>query len=143
MNPKEALSIANQKGLDLIEVAPNANPPVCKIVDYGKYKYKQSKREKARRQQQSAEKQKEIKLRPATAEHDYQFKKRHAEDFLRSGAKTTLTVMFRGRERTHPELGRELLDRMADELSEFGEIISPPKMRGYNMSMVMGPRSSK
>jgi translation initiation factor IF-3 len=142
VDPGKALSIARGKGLDLVEVAPNADPPVYRMVDYGKYKYRQSKREKARRQAQKS-KTKEIKLRPATAEHDYQFKKRNAEDFLLSGAKVILTVMFKGRQRTHPELGTELLKRMADELSETGEVLSPPKMRGYNMSMILVPRSTR
>lgn len=141
MNPRKALSTAKQKGLDLVEVAPNADPPVCRIVDYGKYKYKQSKREKARKHSQNS-KTKEIKLRPAIAEHDYEFKKHHAEEFLRSGDNVILTIRFRGRERTHPELGRELLKRMSKELSDLGEVMSPPKMNGYNMSMVMIPVSA-
>lgn len=142
MNPKKAFSIAQEKGLDLVEVAPNADPPVCRIVDYGKYRYKQSKREKAKRQSQKS-KTKEIKLRPATAEHDYQFKKQQAEEFLLSDAKVILTIRFKGRQVTHPELGREMLKRMAKELSEIGEVVSPPKMRGYNMSMVLAPNSAE
>jgi translation initiation factor IF-3 len=144
INPKKALTIAREKELDLIEVAPNADPPVCRIVDYGKYKYKQSKREKARKQSQNSKtKTKEIKLRPATAEHDYQFKKQHAEEFLLSGAKVILTVMFKGRQRTHPELGAKMLRRMIKELSGVGEALSRPKMNGYHMSVVMIPRSSE
>jgi translation initiation factor IF-3 len=142
MQPNEALSIANEKGFDLIEVAPNAKPPVCRIMDYGKYKYKQSIRAKARRQSQKTQ-TKEIKLRPATAEHDYQFKKQHAKKFLISGAKVILTVMFRGRQRSHPELGRNMLKRMAKELSDVGEVLSQPRMKGYNMSMILVPRSDR
>jgi translation initiation factor IF-3 len=142
MQPNEALSIANEKGFDLIEVAPNAKPPVCRIMDYGKYKYKQSIRAKARRQSQKTQ-TKEIKLRPTTAEHDYQFKKQHAKKFLISGAKVILTVMFRGRQRSHPELGRNMLKRMAKELSDVGEVLSQPRMKGYNMSMILVPRSDR
>ena len=143
MNPREALSIAQQRGLNLVEVAPNAYPPVCRIVDYGKYKYKQSKREKAKRQNQKSAKAKQIKLRPATAEHDYQFKKRNAEEFLLSGAKVIFTMVFKGRQRAHPEIGREMLKRMAGDLSKVGEVSSPPKMKGYSMSIVLAPRSAE
>ena len=142
MNPREALSIAQQRGLNLVEVAPNANPPVCRIVDHGKYKYKQSKREKTKRRSQKSI-TKQIKLRPATAEHDYQFKKRNAEEFLLSGAKVIFTMVFKGRQRAHPELGREMLRRMAKDLSGVGEVSSSPKMKGYSMSMVLAPRSTE
>ena len=142
IHPEKALTIAKEKGLDLIEVAPNAEPPVCRIMDYGKYKYEQSIRAKARRQSQKT-KTKEIKLRPATAEHDYQFKKQHAEEFLLSGAKVILTVMFRGRQMAHPELGAKMLKRMARELTDVGEVLSQPKLRGYNMSVILVPRSSE
>jgi len=142
MHPTKALSIAEQRGLDLVEVAPNADPPVCRIVDYGKYRYRQQKREKAGKRGQDM-KTKEIKLRPAIAEHDYEFKKNHAERFLRSGATVTLTVRFKGRERTHPGLGRDLLKRMSDDMADTGEMVSPLKMRGYSMSIVMAPISSR
>ena len=142
MHPKKALSIARQKGLALVEVAHNANPPVCRIMDYGKYKYERSKREKAKRQSQRTV-TKEIKLRPSTAEHDYQFKKRHAEEFLLSGAKTIFTVRFKGRQITHPELGGKMLKRMANELSGISEVLSPPKMKGRIMSMVLAPKSAE
>jgi translation initiation factor IF-3 len=141
MHPKEALKIARQKGLDLIEVVRDANPPVCKIMDYGKYKYEQSKREKAKRQSDKIV-TKEIKLRPSTAEHDYQFKKKHAKEFLLSGANTILTMRFRGRQITHPELGRKMLKRMAHELSEISKVLSPPKKQGRTMSMVLAPKST-
>lgn len=141
MHPKKALSIAKQKELDLIEVVRDANPPVCRIMDYGKYKYEQSKREKAKRQSKKIV-TKEIKLRPSTAEHDYQFKKQHAKEFLLSGAKTILTMRFKGRQITHPELARKMLKRIADELSEISEVISPPKMQGRTMLMVLAPKSA-
>jgi translation initiation factor IF-3 len=141
MHPKKALDIAEQEGLDLVEVAPNADPPVCRIVDYGKYKYKQQKREKAKKHSQE-QKTKEIRFRPAIGEHDYEFKKQHVEDFLSSGHAVKLTIRFRGRERTHPELGGQLLRRMSQDLSDVGEVMSPPKMMGYSMSMVMTPASN-
>jgi translation initiation factor IF-3 len=141
MHPKKALSIAEQKGLDLVEVAPNTNPPVCRIVDYGKYRYEQQKRKRARKRGQDL-RIKEIRFRPAIGEHDYGFKKQHVEQFLRSGHTVKLTIRFRGRERTHPELGRQLLKRMSDDLADTSDVISPPKMMGYSMSMVMAPTSS-
>jgi len=141
MHPTKALDLAKQEGLDLVEVAPNAEPPVCRIVDYGKYRYRQQKREKARKHSQD-QKTKEIRFRPAIAEHDYEFKKHHAEEFLRSGHTIKLSVRFRGRERTHPELGRQLLKRISSELGDIGEVISPPKMMGYSMYMAMAPTSS-
>ena len=140
MHPKKALDIAEQKGLDLVEVAPKADPPVCRIVDYGKYKYKQQKREKAKKHKNP--KTKEVKFRPAIGEHDYEFKKQHIEGFLNSGHAVKLTIRFRGRERTHPELGGQLLRRMSQDLSDIGEVMSPPKMMGYSMSMVMTPAST-
>ena len=140
MHPTKALDIAKQEGLDLVEVAPNADPPVCRILDYGKYKYKQQKRDKARKHSQE-QKTKEIRFRPAIGEHDYDFKKQHAEEFLRSGHTVKLTIRFKGRERTHPELGNQLLKRMSDELSDIGEVMFPPKMMGYSMSMALTPSS--
>jgi translation initiation factor IF-3 len=141
MPPKKALKIARQRGLALVEVSPDAHPSVCRIMDYGKYKYEQNKREKAKRQSKKTV-TKEIKLRPSTAEHDYQFKKRHAKKFLLSGAKTIFTIRFRGRQITHPELARKMLKRIADELSSISEVLSPPKLQGRTMSMVLTPKSA-
>jgi len=143
MDPKKALSIAEEKGFSLVEVASNAEPPVVKIMDYGKYKYEQSKREKVKRRNQKQEKTKQIKLTPSTAEHDFDFKKQHVRDFLESGAKTLLTVKFRGRQITHPELGRQLLTRMADDLSDVATVASPAQLKGYTMSMLLEPASQK
>jgi len=140
MHPKKALAIAQEKGLDLVEVVSDSKPPVCRILDYGKYKYEQSKREKAKKRSDKMV-TKEIKFRPSTAEHDYQFKKRHAEKFLLSGSKTILTMRFRGRQIAHPELASNMLKRMAGELSEISEILSPPKMQERTMSMVLAPKS--
>jgi translation initiation factor IF-3 len=142
VDPKEALRIAQSKELDLVEVASNANPPVVRIMDYGKYKYKRSKQEKARKQSQKPEKTKEIKLSPSIGEHDYEFKRNHAEEFLRSGSKTVFTVAFKGRELAHPGLGKEILQRLAEELSDVGEVVSSPQLRGRFMSMVMAPQSN-
>ena len=141
MHPTKALDIAKQRGLDLVEVAPKANPPVCKIVDYGKYRYKQQKREKARKHSRE-QKTKEIRFRPAIGEHDYEFKKQHVADFLNSGHMVKLTIRFKGRERSHLELGGQLLKRMSNDLNDIGEVMSPPKMMGYSMSMVMSPTSA-
>lgn len=140
MHPTRAHDIAKQRGLDLVEVAPNADPPVCRIVDYGKYRYKQQKREKARKRSHDS-KTKEIRFRPAIGDHDYEFKKQHVEEFLRSGHTVKLTVRFRGRERAHPELGGQLLERMSDDLADIGERMSPPKLMGRSISMVMIPIS--
>jgi translation initiation factor IF-3 len=140
MHPTKALDIAEQEGLDLVEVAPNADPPVCRIVDYGKYRYRQQKRDKARKHSQD-QKTKEIRFRPAIGEHDYEFKKQHIAEFLRSGHTVKLTIRFKGRERTHSERGGQLLKRMSVDLSDIGKVMSPPKMMGYSMSMVMTPSS--
>lgn len=141
MEPKNALSIAQEKGLDLVEVAPQADPPVVRIIDYGKYKYRQSKREKARKRSQRSEKTKQIKLGPSTAEHDYEFKMEHGREFLESGANTLFTIVFRGRQLSHPELGKRILERLADDLKDVGAVVSPPQLKGYNMSMILGPKS--
>lgn len=141
MPPREALSLARKDGLDLVEVSPNAKPPVCRIMDYGKYKYEQNKRERIKRQSGKTV-TKEIKLRPMTAEHDYQFKKRHAEEFLLAGAQIIFTMRFKGRQVTHPELGQKVLQRMADELSGISKMLSPPKRQGYTMSMILTPKSA-
>jgi len=142
MHPSKALSIAKQSGFDLIEVAPNADPPVCRMIDYDKYKYKQRIQAKSRQQSQKSE-PRQNKIRLAAAEHDYRFKKQHAKEFLLSGAKVILTVMFRVRQNIHPELGARMLKRMAGELSEIGEILSQPRMNGYEMSMLLAPRPGK
>ena len=142
MHPRQALSIAQEKGLDLVEVAPKANPPVCRIMDYDKYRYKQSKKEKIKRQNQKGVKTKEIILHPATAEHGYQFKKRNTEKLLLSGAKITVTISFKGRQISYPELGKRILARMVGELSHVAEVLSEPMISGYTMSMVMVPKTA-
>jgi translation initiation factor IF-3 len=140
MSPGEALDRAEDLRLDLVEVAPKAQPPVCKIMDYGKYRYEQSKRAKAAKKHQKSVKVKEIRMRPKIAEHDYQFTKRHIERFLKNGAKTKVVVTFWGREITHIEIGQEKLRRLASDLDEYSEVEQSPKMEGRNMVMILTPK---
>jgi translation initiation factor IF-3 len=139
MNINAALDAAQQEGLDLVEVSPNAQPPVCRIMDYGKYKYQQSKRAAEAKKKQVRVEVKEVKLRPKTEEHDYQFKLKNARRFLESSNKVKVTIMFRGREVTHPEFGRRILERVAKDVEDLGQIESHPNMTGRFMSMVIGP----
>ena len=136
----EAIAHAESKGLDLVEVAPNASPPVCKILDYGKYRYEQSKREKTAKKRQKIVKIKEIRIRSKIAEHDYQFIKRHIEKFIEEGSKIKVTVAFWGREISHVEIGQEKLQRLANELSEISQLEQPPKLEGRNMVMILSPK---
>ncbi|MGH7428799.1 MAG: translation initiation factor IF-3 [Candidatus Methylomirabilaceae bacterium] len=137
---QEALQTAKTLGLDLVEVAPEAKPPVCRIMDYGKYRYEQSKKTREARKKQTIIQVKEIKLRPKTEGHDLQFKARHAERFLKEGNKTKVTMMFRGREMVHLDRGRLQLDRFAESLKEVAVIEQPAKLEGRNMVMILGPR---
>jgi translation initiation factor IF-3 len=136
---KEALDYAHSKDLDLVEVASQADPPVARIMDYGKYRYEQEQKAKLARKHQLQIHVKEIKLRPKIGQHDYETKKGHVVRFLNQRAKVKVTIMFRGRETTHPERGRDLLMRLAEEVSEIGQIESPPLLDGRNMVMVLGP----
>src|SRR5688572_3789159 len=135
----EALALAHERDLDLVEVASSADPPVCRIMDYGKYKYEQEQKAKTARKHQSQIQVKEIKLRPKIGVHDYETKKGHVVRFLNSRAKVKVTIMFRGREQTHPERGRDLLMRLAEDVKELGTIESPPLQDGRNMVMVLAP----
>ncbi|HWS46714.1 MAG TPA: translation initiation factor IF-3 [Acidimicrobiia bacterium] len=135
----EALTIARESGLDLVEVAANADPPVCKIMDFGKYKYEQDQRRKESRKKASNVVIKEMKFRPKIDEHDYDTKMKHVERFLDEGSKVKLTIMFRGREMAHPELGRRILERVAERVAEIAVIESAPKQDGRNMTMVLNP----
>src|SRR6187397_1950214 len=135
----EALEYAYSKGLDLVEVAAQADPPVAKVMDYGKYKYEQEQKAKQARKHQSQIHVKEIKLRPKIGIHDYNTKKGHVERFLNQRAKVKVTIMFRGRETTHPERGRDLLMRLAEDVKELGQVESPPLLDGRNMVMLLGP----
>ncbi len=136
------MKLAEEVGLDLVEVSPNAKPPVCKIMDYGKYQYEKNKRAREARKKQSKVVLKGMQFRPDTAEHDYQFKKRHVEDFLKNGWKVRATVRFRGREMLHTDLGRNLLSRLRDDLEEIADVEQPPRMETRIMSMTLAPKSS-
>jgi len=138
----EALNYADRLNLDLVEVAPMATPPVCKVMDYGKYRYEQEQKAKEARKRQTTISIKEIKLRPKIDDHDFDTKKGHVERFLRKVDKVKLTIMFRGRELVHPHLGERLLRRMAEDLAEIGEIESEPNLDGRNMVMMLAPKRS-
>ena len=135
----EALEYAYSKNLDLVEVAAQADPPVVRVMDYGKYRYEQEQRAKLARKHQSQIHVKEIKLRPKIGQHDYETKKGHVKRFLNQRAKVKVTIMFRGRETTHPERGRDLLMRLAEDVKAIGQIESPPLLDGRNMVMVLAP----
>jgi translation initiation factor IF-3 len=134
---QEALSLAGQAGLDLVEVAPTAVPPVCRIMDYSKYKYDQEKKEKEAHKKQRIVHMKSIRFGPKIGEHDYQFKLRSLEDFLKRGDKVKITMMFRGREITHIDLGRKVLDRLASDVSAVGEVEEAPSLEGRFLNMVV------
>jgi len=140
VNLKEALAYADRLNLDLVEVAPMANPPVCKVMDYGKYRYEQEQKAKEARKRQTTISIKEIKLRPKIDDHDFDTKKGHVQRFLTHGDKVKLTIMFRGRELVHPHLGERLLRRMAEDLADVGEVESEPSLDGRNMVMMLAPR---
>ncbi|WP_297772092.1 translation initiation factor IF-3 [uncultured Roseovarius sp.] len=139
VTPNRALEMAVEAGLDLVEISPNANPPVCKIMDYGKYKYEQQKRESEARKKQKVIEVKEVKFRPGTDTHDYQVKMRNVFKFLDGGDKVKITLRFRGREMAHQDLGRQLLERIAEDVKDVGRVENMPKMEGRQMIMVIGP----
>jgi len=136
----EALGMAQEQGLDLVEVAPLARPPVVKIMDYGKFKFEQAKAARAAKKKQHVIHLKEVKYRPGIDDHDFDFKTRHAREFLADGNKVKVTMMFRGRQMAHVELGRDVLDRVAAELKDVGKIEQDPKLEGRNMTMVLAPK---
>ena len=135
----EALAIARDEELDLVEVAPNANPPVCRIMDFNKWKYEQQQRRKESRKRATSVVVKEMKFRPKIDEHDYVTKMKHVERFLAEGSKVKLTIMFRGREVFHPELGRRILERVAEQVSDIATVEAAPRQDGRNMTMVLNP----
>ena len=137
---REAMDYAERMDLDLVEVAPNSDPPVVRTMDYGKYKYQKEQARKAARKKQVNVNVREIKFRIKIGEHDFQTKKGHVERFLRGGDKVKVTIMFRGREVQHPELGEKILRRLADDLNELGRVESQPNLDGRNMVMVMAPK---
>ena len=138
---KEAIKIAEERGLDLVEVAPNSQPPVCRIMNYGKYKYQQSKRTQEARKHQTIIRIKEVKVRPRTEEHDFQFKLRHVKRFLDEGNKVKISILFRGREIAHPEFGKELLNRFVEGVKDVTVIEQSPRLEGRNMVMILAPKS--
>ncbi len=142
MSVDDALERAEQVGLDLVEVAPGAKPPVVRIMDYGKYKYQQKKRTAEARKKSSRVELKEVKLRPKTDEHDFMTKVRRARGFLEDDDKVKITIMFRGREITHPEIARTMLDRVAELLGDIAQVEQSARMEGRNMTLFMGPKNS-
>ena len=138
---KDALEKAEEIGVDIVEVAANANPPVCKIMDYGKFKYEQNKQQQEAKKKQTIIQVKEVKIRPKTEEHDYRFKMRHIKKFLANKNRVKVTIMFRGREIAYPQLGAKILDRIAEELKDQINIDSQPNMEGRNMIMYISSKS--
>lgn len=143
MSAREALQLAMDQELDLVEIAPQATPPVCKIIDYGKFRYEQQKREKGQRKHQHQQQLKEVRLHPRTDTHDIDFKTRHAREFFSEGHKVKFSIIFRGREMTHQEIGRELLAKIIELLSDVAKIDQPVRMDGRNMSLIMSPEAIK
>jgi translation initiation factor IF-3 len=135
--------MADEIGLDLVEIAPDATPPVCKIMDFGKYKYEIAQKAREARQNQTHIVVKEVRMRPKIESHDYETKRAHIEKFLKGGDKVKITMQFRGREQTRPELGYRLLQKLAQDISEFGFVEFAPKQEGRNMTMVLGPTKRK
>ncbi len=139
----EAKYIAREKKLDLVEVAPMAKPPVCRIMDYGKYRYEQTKRERQAKKKQHVVKVKEVKISPRIGNHDYGIKIKHLIEFLKKGCKVKVTLMFRGREMAHKELGRNVLERIVEDTKEYGAVEMRPREMGRFVTMVMGSKSTK
>ena len=139
VSPERGVSLAEEAGLDLVEISPNASPPVCKIMDFGKFKYEQQKRESEARKKQKTIEVKEVKFRPNTDTHDYDVKMRNVVRFLENGDKVKVTLRFRGREMAHQNLGRDLLERVAADVEEIGKVENMPKMEGRQMVMMIGP----
>ena len=143
MSGRAAQQLAVERHLDLVEIAPTAKPPVCKIMDYGKFRYEQQKREKEARKKQKTFEIKEVKLRPGIEDHDFNVKYKNAVRFLEDGDKVKVTIMFRGRELSHPELGEVLLNKMAEQLKEIAIVERVPKLEGKNMIMIVAPKPAK
>lgn len=139
VSAKEAQMRANERDLDLVKIAPNANPPVCKIMDYGKYLYEQNKKEKEAKKKQTIIEVKELRLSAKIEEHDFSFKVRNAIRFLENGDKVKISIRFRGREIAYATMGREVLEKFAEAVKEFGKVDKPPVMEGRTMSMILSP----
>jgi translation initiation factor IF-3 len=143
MPTQQAIRLAQEQGLDLVEVSPTSRPPVCRVMDFGKYKYELSKKQKQSKKKQHTFQIKEVKFRPKTEEHDYQFKKKHAEEFLEKHYKVKFTLMFRGRELDHKEMGYRILDRLTKDLVHVGTVDRKPEFEGRLMIMYMSPLPAK
>jgi translation initiation factor IF-3 len=143
MSPQQATDLARQRGYDLVEIAPQAEPPVCRIIDFGKFLYEQKKKAHEAKKKQVIIEVKEIKFRPATDEHDYNFKMKHAQEILKGGDKVKATVRFRGREITHKELGAKLLERLETDLTGFGIPEVRPRLEGMQMMVIFSPKKDK
>ncbi|HYO45408.1 MAG TPA: translation initiation factor IF-3 [Gemmatimonadota bacterium] len=139
----EAMTAANEKGMDLVEVAPNARPPVCRIMDYGRYKYEQAKAEREAKRKQHVTQMKEIKMRPNIEEHDFEFKTRHIKRFLSERDKVKVTIMFRGREMAHTENGKEVLDDVVEEIGDLAVVEQQVRLEGRNMFLILAPNTRK
>jgi translation initiation factor IF-3 len=142
MSPQEALQIARTRARDLIEIVPNADPPVCKVMDFGKYKYELAKKEKLQRKHQHVAQVKEIRFHPNTDVHDFEFKTRHARRFIEEGHKVKATVVFKGREITYQDQGREVLDRFTGQMTDIAKIDQPMKLEGRHLIMIFAPDKS-
>ncbi len=143
MPPQQALRFAEERGLDLVEVAPNGTPPVCRIMDYGKYRYQMKRKAHEAKKHQKSVTVKEVKFRPNTDEHDYEFKKNHIIRFLKQGNKVKANIWFRGREIVHKEIGRALIQRLIEEIEEIGEVEDQPRMERNNLICIFAPRKEK
>lgn len=142
MSPQQAVAIARQQGLDLVEISASAVPPVCRIMDFGRYQYQEQKRARQAKKHQRIIEVKEIKFRPKVDEHDYQFKKKHIERFLADGDKVKATIFFRGREMAHPEIGRRILERLMEELAEVASPETIPRMEGNTMHTILSQKGA-
>lgn len=143
MNTREAVQLAREKGLDLVEVAAQADPPVCRIIDYGKFQYEAKKKANEAKKKQVTITVKEVKFRPSTDEHDYDYRMKHARQWLQDGDKVKATIWFRGREMTHRELGARILEKLEKDLSDVGEVEARPRMEGNQMFIIVAPRRHK
>jgi translation initiation factor IF-3 len=143
MDVRDAVRAAREKGLDLVEVAPNADPPVCRIIDFGKYQYEAKKKANEAKKKQVTITVKEVKFRPGTDDHDYDYRMKHARQWLQDGDKVKATIWFRGREMTHRELGARILERLEKDLVDVGEVEARPRMEGNQMFIILGPKRHK
>jgi translation initiation factor IF-3 len=143
MNTREAVQLARGKGLDLVEVAAQADPPVCRIIDYGKFQYEAKKKANEAKKKQVTITVKEVKFRPSTDEHDYNYRMKHAREWLQDGDKVKATIWFRGREMTHRELGSRILEKLEQDLSDVGEVEARPRMEGNQMFIIVAPKRHK